>query len=554
MLQKVTNIETLEIDTTENIESKIEINEKNVLDVIFDFSLDNNILIEAINFYYKIYKYNIFEILQRLLSIYNITSSAKVLDYIKHICLHSELDDLSRLETCKQMCLTNPTDDCYSILETLCTIFFNSDSITSTSKVDSTSILLRSEKHRLTALSLFENILDNQKLENKYRYTLIHSLESKWKQLNEKVDVLKPLQYHLYAHFLLNISNDVMYRILSGQVLLRSNQGSDKIYSCILSICNDLSIPYNSRADATDLLLNCEDKTMRETASIIIKNLGTIGSKHSLTIFENAQNAHTSTIFQSAVQTLESLYETVISHLDFEHVVSEISKLSSDPIIARVLNRIELDNATYSKLNVTLKSVISITFSYIIEQDEKEHLLHSLITELKESDGICSTGIFERICNSVSGHSTFLVKISFEEQIKANLFGRLNARITKLPTIPCLHHRMCNCITNSCFSSKVNSQKAKKMSKCGKCAKCLNVDCLHVCGESCDWNTLLMTNALDEMLIPTSMPEKRINFLIIYRFYISEIMEEMHSEFKDYINDDTFYLYFRKAIMQYDCA
>ena len=89
MTPNTTLVSALHVEPQNSEESTLEITENNVSDIVLDFSLDNKILIEAINFYYKIFKYNIFELLQRLLSIYNITSSSKLLEYIKDICLFS---------------------------------------------------------------------------------------------------------------------------------------------------------------------------------------------------------------------------------------------------------------------------------------------------------------------------------------------------------------------------------------------------------------------------------------------------------------------------------
>lgn len=583
MTLNITFVEKLDFEHKDEIDNdiEIEIDEKSVSDIILDFSLDNKILIKAINFFYKIYKDNIFEVLQRLLSIYHITSSSKLLDYIKDICLYSSLEDISRLETCKELCLTRPTDDCYAVLENLCISFAKTETITSTSKIDAILVLLRSSTFRKAAIDLFKETLDIQLLENKYRYNLIGTLKQtfdRWKiglSYIEKDDIstlLKDLQVEFYKHFLLNKSNNVMYRILSGQFLLSTHNNSSKfdiacaqtptdvIYKSILDICNDESIVYNSRADATDILLKYGDDATKEIASNIIKHLGTVGAKHNYTIYENTQNAHTEVVTQSVIYTLEKLYDKITKNLKFEFVVSEILKKSDSDVIKRVLTRIELDHAMYSKLNVTLQSALTTVFSFIMERsdNEKDVLLPRLFTELTESDGICSTGILERIINSLSGFEDFMIMISFEDQIEGNLFGRLNARIMKLPLVPCLHHRMCNCVTDSCFASKVNLTKTKAVKKqshkCGNCANCLNTTCLHVCGDSCDWNDNLMNKAMDEMLVPTSIPEKRINFLIIYRLYISEIMEEMHEEFKDYVSDDAFNLYFRTAMMKYDCV
>ena len=160
----------------------------------------------------------------------------------------------------------------------------------------------------------------------------------------------------------------------------------------------------------------------------------------------------------------------------------------------------------------------------------------------------------ERIANSLSGYEDFMVRISFEEQIKGNLHGRLNARIKALTTVGCLHSKLCDCIETSCYISKLTVNK-RSGEPCGKCANCLKKDCIHNCtGAECNWNTDFQAKVVEEMIIPTRKPQLRVNFLRVYRLYISEIMEEMRTEFLEYIDLTSFDLYFRKAMMTYDCS
>ena len=106
------------------------------------------------------------------------------------------------------------------------------------------------------------------------------------------------------------------------------------------------------------------------------------------------------------------------------------------------------------------------------------------------------------------------------------------------------------------------------MQSCGECALCLGKDCVHKCdggapasvgpsfvGPSfvgCSFNSDLTDLIFEEMLIPSNQPQKRRNFSVVYRLYISEIMEELREEFKDFIDDVSFDLYFRKAMMNYE--
>jgi hypothetical protein len=167
----------------------------------------------------------------------------------------------------------------------------------------------------------------------------------------------------------------------------------------------------------------------------------------------------------------------------------------------------------------------------------------------------------ERIINSLSGYKDFIVKISFEEQIKANLAGRLNARIREIPKLTeCLHPKFCDCKSYECkepqpqldlsvFVSREDDTIQPKVNK-------VNKICSHVCsGIPCEWNALFQERILEEMTKTTRYTKDRINFLNIYRMSLSSILEEMRVEFvPEYIDLVSFDLYFRKAMMDYDCS
>ena len=57
---------------------------------------------------------------------------------------------------------------------------------------------------------------------------------------------------------------------------------------------------------------------------------------------------------------------------------------------------------------------------------------------------------------------------------------------------------------------------------------------------------------MNEMTIDPSHFHSRSNFLKFFRTVISQIREEMYSEFKDYMSDTDYDMYFRKALIHYE--
>ena len=121
-----------------------------------------------------------------------------------------------------------------------------------------------------------------------------------------------------------------------------------------------------------------------------------------------------------------------------------------------------------------------------------------LVEELAEMAGTCSSGFATRLVNTISGFGDFSMKISWRDQIASNLLGRLNARIRDMD------------------------------------------------------NLTLQEKVLEEMTIPSGDYALRKHFLKFLRANMLSIREELYTEFKTYITDTDFDLYFRAAISVYE--
>ena len=185
-----------------------------------------------------------------------------------------------------------------------------------------------------------------------------------------------------------------------------------------------------------------------------------------------------------------------------------------------------------------------------------------LLQELEEMRGTCSSGFASRLINVISGFGEFNIRISWEDQIKSNFFGRLSASaryITKEDSIfrndPYLTDMVMLCLneehhasvresilqqfkdsypTQQQFVSVYLSQKRDLKIK----------DCLEH----------LQENVLNEMTVVSSMSSERQYFSLFFRSHVAAIREEMYQEFKNHIDDTTFDLYMRKALMYYEGA
>jgi hypothetical protein len=121
-----------------------------------------------------------------------------------------------------------------------------------------------------------------------------------------------------------------------------------------------------------------------------------------------------------------------------------------------------------------------------------------LLEELVEMSGTCSSGYSTRLINSITGFGQLSLRISWKDQIVANLMGRLNCLVR-------------------------------------------NIDDL-------DFQELVLI----EMTIPTNDYKSRKNFLRFFRKNLLGIRDEMYQEFHHHMDDNEFDLAFRAAISNYE--
>jgi hypothetical protein len=208
---------------------------------------------------------------------------------------------------------------------------------------------------------------------------------------------------------------------------------------------------------------------------------------------------------------------------------------------------------------MTLERLLIKLWTYIQNsKDDREALEERLLQELEEMAGTCSSGFASRLANTLSGFGDFLVGISWESQIAANLTGRLNAAARNLadPDV-------------SLFASGMYKDHLVDLSLNPK----LYVELEHsvkgdlgsaetVTREQIRTQYLSTVKSLQELLeefseqvlveMTVASSENRQRFGLFFRSHIAKIREEMYKEFKDHMDDTDFDLYMRRALMVYD--
>ena len=414
--------------------------------------------------------------------------------------------------------------------------------------------------------------------------------------------------------FLFYSKNPVYFCNLSGQYLLKNCNLSDiereDVEMRILKFAKDVNLDYNLRADSADILLRFGSDESKNTGRDIIMQLGCINGPVR-TVFENEQNVHTEEVEESVAETLEflssfQLYTVNNNSIDFDYVNSHIEKMLKEETkvqnknhlsgkikckysesnydneifcskecelffvknekIRIAMQRICMDRALYSKFNNSLLNILLKIYTYIqMQEDEsiKVELYKRMLQELEEMSGTCSSGFASRLVNIISGYGNFNIRISFEDQIISNFAGRLNAAARAITSKNSIFRLDKNILYNvvelwlldeerndirSTIEQKLTLNEKKPTIKdmvihfLSKNNQKKIETCIQYFAEL----------VINEMAVKSSKHSERRCFALFFRTYMSKIREELAGEFKEFISETDFDLFFRKAIMMYE--
>ncbi len=661
------------IEDDENTDIEVELDDNNLPRIIMDFTFSLETRIKALERYFSIIPDDTIQIVTQLCGMYMFSGTSLLRQYLFRIATDCKIDKMLKLKATKILIDNNRDKELgFDALNCVCEDMYD---IPTPCQIEAAFLLMLCDRYVQNALGFFVVITNNQALDCDYRYKTLLSLEYKFEQvfpeyyefLIEKEEIemknkddddkeivkknINLLQQHQkelkdkqrfitiesYIPFLYNPSNMTLYRILAAQYLFKLKLDEElvnKIENKIISFSEDQELDYNLRADATDLLLNSKNPSIKGRAEETILKLGEeFGTVR--TIYDNAQNAHNNEIQASALEIIEHfgtfpLMKMGKLFIDFEFVKAQLVKILKDnkedalkdyldknekesiskklddyqKKIMIALNRILLDRTLYSNYNYTLEHILLKLWTYINSHESEEELKKRILEELYDLAGICSSGFVDRLANVISGYGEFSIRISWEDQIVSNFVGRLNARARHV-TEKTYGEKdvreiiMLFLLGNPVLLRKINDQivadhederkekeeklkrEVREMEK-AQTRRIPRTDVRfeykptdeQVCNffmTGCDMVIEYITehfekvsilfdfvldvyqeNILIEMAIPPSSFEKRANFLKFFRDNMLSIREEMYQEFKDYMEDTDYDLYWRKALEKYD--
>jgi hypothetical protein len=445
--------------------------------IIMDFEQEQSVRIKAFEFYCDQIGEDAIELMSNITGMYQFSGINVLQKFLFCICSHSQVPVLLKLEAAKSLLSFEEDEDetkkgfaeavtrnkkrmeiGFSALDYVCYAIGDPTPC----RVDAICTLMDSAAHKREADTYFRELISDTLIDCDYRYKAILSLE-RYSFENKPYFIKRAC-----LEFIFFKSNATSYRILAAQKLLTSALADtgeqERVCAQVLKFAQDTDLDYNIRADAADILLGLGSDEMKIEGRKIINELGAVLGPVR-TVFENAQNVHTKTIEDSAMEMLEYLFDLPVYKIDGEPVTFEQVRAEIVQILPRMekgiqcnvcigneasrseecsdeckrrhkievgLNRIQMDRALYSKYNFALSKILVGVWSFVAVHNDRAELEQRLVEELYDMSGTCSSGYAERLVNVMSGFCELSLKISWSEQITANFAGRINARAREI--------------------------------------------------------------------------------------------------------------------------
>ena len=581
-------------------DEKIDLNDLSSIDLskyIMDFANDESVRKKALK---KLDKENRYEIITRLLGLYRMSFNNTIKNFLISVVKLKWVEYYCKFQICisfinnMEIVYEDEDEETGKLIENrnkdrkllgyalLSEHIKESRSLSVPLRLDAVIVLMKSTNHKSICKKYFIEIVTNPTIDSDYKYKAIISLENK--------DIENRLYYITQACAeLIKSDCEISYQILAAQKLLRIEEKIKFAEKFLLSVAQDAEMDANTRADAADTLIGlAKTKKVKEEARRMIDILGAIEGNVK-TIFDNAQNVHVTDIEDSVQKALTAIltfpvkkntdlsFETISgcildmidtdsSNEEEEEKEDEKESEKNNDKIRKALNRINLDRAIHSRLQVSLATILGRVWNYMIDHENEEEMKSRLLEELIEMSGTCSTGFASRLVNVVTGFGDIDITITFETQIVANVKGRLNARAKNISNIYADKYEKKSQAVLKLYSDE--QKQKERLSVIGseeyisnaKSRSAVSVNDVILSNNeenennTLDYNIVLEQfedDVLYEMTLPSS-DRNRTHFLLFFRHHIGEIKEEMYQEFNEYITDSDFDLYMRKAIMIYE--
>jgi hypothetical protein len=380
------------------------------------------------------------EFVQKIMYSYIYSETSYLTKFLIKIIRESKLNISHKIELSKTLLFDRKTDD--SLLFICDTILNEHHDISNIIYFDAIKTLIENDNFKEKGLDHLSLFFKNVYVDLDYRYKSIYAILAFNLEKEECRRLFLDMMYLYYKnvpyitykilvcqYYIINERNEKMENFIKDRV--------EEFIEILFVYANDFELDENIRADCLDVLLRCGGE-IRNRAFRLINLLGIRNNFNKISIYDNSQNVHSSSIEKSSIEMLEKLeneikekeyslcnYLTILDYFEKrKETLSEDEKKTLD----KSLTRISFDRAHYGKSMLSLSEICCLVFTYISNTEYKESLENRFLEELIDSSGVCSTGNAFRLINVLSGFGDYYIKISYEDQFKSKFQYKLEKK------------------------------------------------------------------------------------------------------------------------------
>lgn len=385
---------------------------------IFDLSINND---QRIKLLYEMDDSNQFEIIKRLMDIYNLSNVKKLEKFFIHLLIYS--NKINLYLRCEMLTMLidkiKNKNTIKKILSNTIFIMVKNAFISNENWLMVENVLQLATAY-CDINGTLQTIIILGYLKFKEPFKKIFSLILKFKDLYFFTD-LCTLIFEKYNH-------TVKQNLLLLQIIFEKE---NKFMDDLFHIANNSELDTNLRLEALDILYLKGSENVKMKVENHLNNV-----LPNTTYINNPEGVHTTSIQTSIEKTIETLY---VLNND-KQAPSDLHSILLDKFKHNhnELNRIFNYNfLKFTKFNVTLKDVIENIYLVVEDQplEIKNNLYTRLEQELVEMRHTCSQGYISRLINVFSGFEIngAGITLSYEDEIYGIFSHKINKKIEIAP-------------------------------------------------------------------------------------------------------------------------
>lgn len=310
--------------------------------------------------------------------------------------------------------------------------------------------LSQKEEYQEKLLSTLKGIFKESSLTSSSRIQLLAALSGPAVKLQGRGAAIFmerniPFLVELHQTFVFESKDRELDDVITACIFLLKNaeeEVTEKTEALLFDISKQQQLSEGLRASALDaIVVSSKNREKAAAAFMMLKDMGfNTTTKKFKTIYDSSQNVHSSSVTDSVNKAIVRLVkeESSVASLDIKKILKKIEPLLEKEFgerkhkIRKSLNRILVDSSIFTDLQVSLPEIFCAVWNKIHTFPNNSDYIIRLFDEMESMDETCSSGYSSRLINVLAGEYD-VVQISWEEQIKSNIAGRMFKLLKDMP-------------------------------------------------------------------------------------------------------------------------